>query len=181
MGQSTPGDMFRGSLLGVSSGLIPRPNCTVASPSAGEDDLDDSCDSSWAGPSSQGHVQSARYPLPIGATHAAHFAGCGYISAAQRLPPSTHPSIHGLASPCTATCPPVYPALQQFATTHQTTIAGRTRGPPPFRAGAPRSTPLATVVHVTHRSLLLTSTCPHVLHTFIRAYTCMHTSSPMSG
>ncbi|XP_014554610.1 hypothetical protein COCVIDRAFT_39481 [Bipolaris victoriae FI3] len=119
MGQSTPGDMFRGSLLGVSSGLIPRPNCTVASPLSR---------------------------------------------------PPTRPSVH--------------PALEQFATTHQTTIAGRARGPPPFRAGAPRSTPLATVDHVTHRCLLSTHFhIPTCTTHFIRAYTsaCMHTSSPMSG
>ncbi|EUC37634.1 hypothetical protein COCCADRAFT_33160 [Bipolaris zeicola 26-R-13] len=177
MGQSTPGDMFRGSLLGVSSGLIPRPNCTVASPL------------------SRGTCKAARHPLPIGATHAAHFAGCGCIAAAQRLPPFIHPSIHPgprLASPCThrdkpahpPVRPSIHPALEQFATTHQTTIAGRARGPPPFRAGAPRSTPLATVDHVTHRCLLSTHFhIPTCTTHFIRAYTsaCMHTSSPMSG
>ncbi|EMD91744.1 hypothetical protein COCC4DRAFT_69170 [Bipolaris maydis ATCC 48331] len=148
MGQSMPGDMFRGSLLGVSR------------------------------PSSQGHVQSARHPLPIGATHAAHFAACGWVHCCRPTPPTIHPPIHpSMASPRLAlhsdkpTRPSLQQALQQCATTHDTTIAGRARGPPPFRAGAPPSTPLATLAHVTHRSLLLAATYPHVQHTFIRAYT----------
>lgn len=144
----------------------------------------DSCDSSWAGPSSQGHVQSCKAPSPHWRHPCCSFCGL-WVHCCRPTPPTIHPSIHpSRASPRLALHPPrqaspptrpsVHPssprAIRDYtpddhcrARTRTASLSGRSSTINASRYCRPRDPPLPAKHSLPHTHMYYTlHTCVHI-------------------